>query len=93
MMLAILGSLAGIVLVFRFNVIILLPAVLFGWTVALVSGVVTASSGASIALQMVLVAVGLQLGYAAGIVFKWAVLASRSRHEAHKSAMVPDGTF
>ena len=93
MMLAILGSLAGIVLAVRFNVIILLPAILLGWMVALVNGVVTASSGASIALQMALVAVVLQLGYMAGIVLKWAMLASRRHHESSKSAMVPDGTF
>src|ERR1700726_4558328 len=91
MMLAILGSLGGIVLAFRFNVIILLPAVLIGWMMVLVNGVVTANSGASIAFQMVLVAVALQLGYVAGIVLKWAVLASRRRHESGKPAMVADG--
>ena len=93
MMLAILGSLGAIMLAFRFNVIILLPAILFGWMVALLNGVVTGSSGASIAFQMVLVAVALQLGYVAGIVVKWAMLASRRRHEAGKPVMVPDGTF
>ena len=80
-------------LAFRFNVIILLPAILFGWMVALVNGVATASSGASIALQMALVAVVLQLGYVAGIVLKWAMLASRHHDESGKSAMVPDGSF
>jgi len=93
MMLAILGSLGGIVLAFRFNVIILLPAIMFGWMVALVNGVVTASSGTSIALQMAQVAVVLQLGYVAGIVLKWAMLASRHHDESGKSAMVADGTF
>src|SRR5579862_7620115 len=92
-MLATLGSLGATMLAFRFNVIILLPAILFGWVVALVNGVVTASPGASIALQMALVAVALQVGYVAGIVLKWAVLASRRRHESGKPAMVPDGTF
>ena len=90
-MLATLGSLGAILLAFRFNVFILLPAILFGWMVALVNGVVTASPGASIAFQMALVAVALQLGYVAGIIIKWAVLASR--HESGKPAMVPDGTF
>ena len=93
MMLAILGSLAGIVLAFRFNVIILLPAILFGWMVALLNGMLTASSGTSIALQMAQVAVVLQLGYVAGIVLKWAMLASRHHDESGKSAMVPDGSF
>jgi hypothetical protein len=93
MMLAILGSLGATMLAFRFNVIILLPAILFGWMVAFVYGLVTASSGASIAFQMALVAVALQVGYVAGIVLKWAVLASRRRHESGKPAMVSDGTF
>ena len=93
MMLAILGSLGATMLAFRFNVIILLPAILLGWMVAFVNGVVTASSGASIAFQMALVAVALQVGYVGGFVVKWAVLASRRRHESGKPAMVPDGTF
>jgi hypothetical protein len=92
-MLAILGSLGGIVLAFRFNVIVLLPVILFGWMVALVNGVVTTSSGASIMFQMALVAVALQLGYVAGIVLKWAVLVSGGRRESAKPAMVSDGTF
>jgi hypothetical protein len=93
MMLATLGSLGATMLAFRFNVIILLPAILFGWMVALVNGVVTGSSDASIAFQMALVAVALQLGYVAGIVLQWAVLASRRRRESGKPAMVSDGTF
>lgn len=92
-MLVIFGSLAGTALAFRFNVIVLLPVILFGWMVALVSGAATASSGASIMFQMVLVAVALQLGYVAGIVLKWAVLASMGRHESVKHAMVHDSTF
>jgi len=92
MMLAILGSLGGILLAFRFNVIVLLPAILLGWMVALVDGVVTASSGASTALQMALVAVALQFGYMAGIVVKCAMLSSRHRRSS-KPVMVPDGTF
>lgn len=93
MMLAILGTVGGMVLAFRFNVIILLPAIVFGWIVTLVSGVVTASSGSSIAFQMVLVAVALQLGYVTGAVLKCAMLATGRRHESGKPAMVRDGTF
>jgi hypothetical protein len=58
-----------------------------------VNGVVTATPGASIAFQMALVAVVLQLGYVAGIVVKWALLASQRRHGSGKPAMVSDGTF
>jgi hypothetical protein len=93
MMLAILGSVGGMVLAFRFNVVILLPAILFGWMAALVSGVVNASSGASIAFHMALIAVALQFGYMAGIVLQWAVLVSRHRRESGKSATVPEATF
>ena len=92
-MLTILGFLGATVLAFRFNVIILLPAILFGWMAVLVSGILTASSGASIALHMVLVAIALQVGYLAGIIFKWALLTSRRRSLSNKPAMVPDGTF
>jgi hypothetical protein len=91
--LGLLGFLGATVLAFRFNVIILLPAVLFGWVVALGEGVVTASSGTSIAFHMVLIAVALQFGYVGGIVLKWTVLASRRRRESGRLTMVPDGTF
>ena len=93
MMLAILGSLGGIVLAFRFNVIILLPAILFGWLAVLADGLVNANSGASIAFHMALIAVALQFGYMAGIGLKWAVLVSRHRRESGKPAMVPEATF
>ena len=91
MTLAILGSLGAILLALRFNVIILLPAVLFGWMVALVNGVVTASSGTSIVFQMALVAVALQVGFVGALVLKWAVLVGQ-RHHA-KAGMIPSGTF
>ena len=74
MLLAILISLGAMTLGLRFNVLILLPAILFGWAVALVMGLVTASSGGSIIFQMALVAVALQLGFAGALVLKWAVL-------------------
>jgi hypothetical protein len=93
MTLTILGFLGAAVLAFRFNVIILAPAILFGWMVALVDGLVTASSAAAITFHMVLVASALQFGYLAGIVLKWAVLASGHGRETGKPAMVPDGTF
>src|ERR1700692_3151683 len=92
-MLTILGFLGAIVLAFRFNVVILLPAILVGWMLALTSGVMNASSGASIAFQMALVAVALQLGYVAGIVLKWADLVSRHHGDSGKPAMLSDRTF
>jgi hypothetical protein len=92
-MLPVVASMGMTMLALRFNVVILLPAIMLGWIVALVNGVVTANSGHMIVFQMVLVAVALQLGYVAGIVLKWAILVSRRNHEASKAAMVPDGTF
>ncbi len=92
-MLAILGLLGAIILALRFNVIILLPAILFGWAVALVNGVMTASSGTSIMFQMVLVAVALQLGFVGALVLKWAVLAGRHHPRAGKATATPGGAF
>jgi hypothetical protein len=67
---------------------ILLPAILLGWMLVLVGGLLNANSGASIALQMVLVAVVLQLGYVAGIICKWALLAARRGNWSEKPAAV-----
>ena len=92
-MLAILGFLGAVAMSFRFNMFILLPAILLGWVLVLVGGLVNASSAASIALQMVLLAAVLQVGYLAGIILKWAVLASRRGSWSEKPAPVPDGTF
>lgn len=92
-MLTILAFLGGTVLAFRFNVLILLPTILFGWMLVLVGGVVAGSSGSSIALMMALVTIVLQVGYLAGIVLKWAWLASWRRGWSGKPAVAPDGTF
>jgi len=91
-MLTILGFLAT-VLSFRFNMFILLPAILLGWTLVLAAGILHGSSGAAIALHMVLAALVLQLGYLAGIILKWALMAGRRRNWSDKSAALPDGTF
>ena len=93
MLLTILGFLCGVVLSLRFNVLILVPTILLGWMLALVAGLATGVSTTSIALEMAFVAAALQLGYIAGIVFKWALLAvhlRRRRIWAKKSLMSPD---
>jgi hypothetical protein len=92
-MLTILGFLGATMLAFRFNVFILLPAILLGWMMVLVNGVLSGSSGASIALHLVLVAILLQVGYMTGIILKLVLLASRRRSWSDKPAAVPDGTF
>jgi hypothetical protein len=93
MMLTIFGFLTGTVMAFRFNVFILVPTILFGWGLVLVGGLITSSSVASIALQVVVVALALQIGYLAGFVFKWALLVSRRRNWSDKPVVVSDGTF
>ncbi len=92
-MLAILGFFGATVLAFRFNVLVLLPAILFGWILVLGNGLLTARSGAAITFHIVLVAIALQLGYLAGIILKWALLASRCRGESSKPVMAPNGRF
>jgi hypothetical protein len=89
-MLAILGFLFATVLSFRFNMFILLPAILLGWMLVVVDGLLNANSGVSIALQMVLVAVVLQLGYVGGIVLKWALLSARRGSWSEKATAVPE---
>ncbi len=84
-MLPILIFIAGIMLALRFNVIILLPAVLFIWMIAIADGVATASSIASIVLQMTLLAVALQIGFVVGLVLEWAVLVGRRHLEIGKA--------
>jgi hypothetical protein len=92
-MLTILAFLGGTLLAFRFNVLILLPTIPFGWMLVLVGGVVAGSSGSSIALRMALVTIVLQVGYMAGIVLIWAWLVSWHRSWSEKPAVVPNGTF
>jgi hypothetical protein len=88
-----LGFLGTTVLALRFNVAILLPAIVIAWMLVLVNGILTASSGASITSHIVLVAIVLQLGYMAGIIFKWTLLARRRHSWSAKPAPMPDGTF
>jgi hypothetical protein len=92
-MLAILAFLSAMGLALRFNVVILVPAMLVGWILTLVGGFITAGPGGSNALQLALVALSLQLGYLAGIVSQWTLLAGGRRARSERSSMVPDGTF
>lgn len=92
-MLALTGFLGGIVLAFRFNVFALLPAIAFGWMLTLWGGILYASSGPSIALRMVLVAVVLQVGYMAGIIFMWVLLTFRRHVLSHKVVAFPDRSY
>lgn len=77
MLLTILGFLCGIVLSFRFDVLILLPAILLGWALATVGELVIGGSGMSVLIAAVLVTTALQVGYVAGIVAQWALRLNR----------------
>ena len=92
-MLIILGLLCGLVLAFRFNVLILLPTILFGWMLVLVGAAVTARVGFSIALEMALVAIAVQVGYLGGFIFKWRLLVNRRRNSSAKPVTAPDGAI
>ena len=92
MLLTILGLLCGIVLSVRFDVLILLPAILRGWLLAVVGGFVAGSTGTSIILGMVLVATALQGGYGLGIVGQWALRSHRALPQRwpEKATAAPD---
>ena len=81
-MMTISAFLGGTVLAFRFNVLILLPTILFGWMLVVVIGVMAGTSGSSIAFGMALVTIVLQVGYLAGTVLIWAWSASWRRRLA-----------
>ena len=95
MLLTILGLLCGIVLSVRFDVLILLPAILLGWLLAAIGGLIVGSTGTSIVFEMVLVATALQGGYVLGIVGQWALRSHRALPQSwpEKTAAAPDRAF
>jgi hypothetical protein len=94
MALTILGLLCGIVLSFRFSVLILIPTILFGWMLTLAAGLATGSGIGAIAFDIVAVTIALQLGYGGGIAAKWAVLTSQGRPaQAIKEVRSADGAL
>ncbi len=71
MLLAILGLLCGLVLGLRFDVLILLPAILLGWFVAMADGLIAGGGAGSIAIGMAVAAIALQAGYLLGVAAQW----------------------
>ncbi len=69
--------LCGLVLSFRFRISILIPATLIAWALALIVGLLMQHSGGMIALDIVVAAAALQLGYLAGTVSMAGVVALR----------------
>jgi hypothetical protein len=65
--LAIVGCVGGCVLGPRFKVLILVPAVVFGLTIAAAAGVAHGDGAWPIAWKMVVTATSLQFGYFAGL--------------------------
>ena len=92
MLLTILGLLCGVVLSLRFDVLILVPAILLGCALAVVGGLAT---GASVVWGAVLVATALQVGYVSGIVGQWALRSQRGLRQSwpEKTAVAPDSAF
>ena len=92
MLLTILGLLCGAVLSLRFDVLILVPAILLGCALAVVGGLAT---GTSIVLGVVLVASALQVGYILGVVGQWALRSQRALPESwpEKTTVAPDSAF
>jgi len=95
MLLTILGLLCGIVLSVRFDVLILLPAILLGWLLAVIGGLIVGGTGMSIVFGMVLVATALQGGYVLGIVGQWALRSHRALPQSwpEKTTATPDSAF
>ena len=95
MLLTILGLLCGMVLSVRFDVLILLPAILLGWLLAVAGGLIVGSTGMSIIFGMVMVAAALQGGYVLGIVGQWALRSHRALPQSwpEKTVAAPDSAF
>jgi hypothetical protein len=78
--LAVISVVAGVVLGLRYKVLILVPAVMFAATFAVIVGVAHADSAWFIVLMTVALGVAVQIGYLAGIFLRavvewvWALL-------------------
>ena len=95
MLLTILGLLCGVLLSVRFDFLILLPAILLGWLLAVVGGLASGGTVVSILLGMILVATALQGGYITGIVGQWALRSYRPANQSwpEKATAAPDRVF
>jgi hypothetical protein len=95
MLVTILGFLFGIVLSIRFDVLILLPAILLGWIMAAIGATISGDSGLTIVLGMVMVATALQGGYISGIIGQWIWRSKRAlpRDWPEKSAATSEQAF
>jgi hypothetical protein len=91
MLLAILGLLCGLVLGLRFDVLILLPAILLGWFVAMADGLIAGGSAGSIAVGMAVAAIALQAGYLFGVAAQWVVGLNGLRQPAEPPAVEVTG--
>jgi hypothetical protein len=80
--LAAVSVLTGSVLGLRFTVGILVPGIAFGLFAAVTAGFAHRDDLGTVALSMVLIAVGLQLGYVAGAGLHYLVEAARGRLRA-----------
>jgi hypothetical protein len=75
--LAMIGVVVGIVLGLRYNILVLVPAVLFATILAIIIGIGRADSFWSIVLTTVALVAAVQLGYLAGIAIHAVIAAIR----------------
>jgi hypothetical protein len=75
--LAMIGVVVGIVLGLRYNILVLVPAVLFATILAIIIGIGRADSFWSIVLTTVALVVAVQVGYLAGIAIHAVIAAIR----------------
>jgi hypothetical protein len=71
--LAIISAVAGAVLGLRYNVLVLVPSVMFAMLFAVIVGVARADSAGSVALMTVTLGVAVQLGYVGGVAISAAI--------------------
>ena len=79
----------------RFDVLVLVPAILLGWILAVIGGFLAGGAGLSILLGMALVAGALQGGYIGGVLVLWVMGSTRAlpKRWAAKPAAAPDSAF
>jgi hypothetical protein len=91
--LVLISILIGAGLGWRFKVLVLLPAIVFGVLFVLAGGIAYPGAFSSLIMATALVVTGLQIGYLSGAVFiRYVVLPpgiSRSRHRAVSGPAAP----
>ena len=77
-MLILLVFLLGAILGMRFKVLVLIPVIAFALIAILVGGVTRGDSASAILIAIVLVSIGLQIGYLSGIATRYTIALARA---------------